>query len=142
MYVCMCMVITCSKSKDQPCKYKVANQSCSWSVGQGKWIFPCPRSRQRIWPREAGLAVPSRVSLLVLRTQAESGAYSRDSSRFPPRRPLIYTSNRRRVSPEFYQVTQLHIDAVHCLESAGTVPVVFKVVPAPGAASSGVTVDQ
>ena len=31
-------------------------------------------------------------------TQAESGAYSRDSSRFPRRRPFIYTATRHRVS--------------------------------------------
>ena len=36
-----------------------------------------------------GLAVPSRVSLLILHTQAESGVYSRDSSRFPRRRSGI-----------------------------------------------------
>ena len=28
-------------------------------------IFPCPRSRLRIWSREMGSAVPSRVSLLI-----------------------------------------------------------------------------
>ena len=28
-------------------------------------MFPCPRSRLRIWSRETGSAVPSRVSLLV-----------------------------------------------------------------------------
>ena len=28
-------------------------------------IFPCPRARLRIWSRETGSAVPSRVSLLV-----------------------------------------------------------------------------
>ena len=44
---------------------------------------PCPCSRLRIWPREkTESAVPSRVSPLMLSTQAESGAYSRDSSRF------------------------------------------------------------
>ena len=47
----------------------------------------------RAW--EFGLArrvrpVPSRVSLLILHTQAESGADSRYSSRFPRRRPFIY----------------------------------------------------
>ena len=55
-----------------------------------------------------------------LHTQAESGAYSRDSSRFPRRRPCIYTANRHRVSPEFYQVTQLRTDGFRCQESAGT----------------------
>ena len=28
-------------------------------------MFPCPRSRLRVWSREAGSAVPSRVSLLI-----------------------------------------------------------------------------
>ena len=32
---------------------------------QGKLIFPCPRSRLRIWSRETGSAVPSRASLLI-----------------------------------------------------------------------------
>ena len=32
---------------------------------QGKIIFPRPRSRPRIWSRETGSAVPSRVSLLI-----------------------------------------------------------------------------
>ena len=31
----------------------------------GKIIFPCPRSRLRIWSRETGSAVSSRVSLLI-----------------------------------------------------------------------------
>ena len=44
-------------------------QSCSWSSQQGKWMFPCLRSRLRIWSRETGSAVPSRVSLLILHTQ-------------------------------------------------------------------------
>ena len=35
-------------------------------------------------------AVPSRVSLLILRTQAEDGAYLRDSSRVPRRRPFYF----------------------------------------------------
>ena len=42
-----------------------------------------------------------RASLLILSTQAESDADSRDSSHFPRRRPFIYTVNRHRVSPEF-----------------------------------------
>ena len=35
------------------------------SAEQGKWIFPCPRSCLRIWSRETGSGVPSRVSLLI-----------------------------------------------------------------------------
>ena len=40
-------------------------QSCSWSAEQRKRIFPCPRSRLRIWSRETGSVVPSRVSLPI-----------------------------------------------------------------------------
>ena len=44
--------------------------------------FPvCSRSRLRVWSRETRSAVRSRASLLILQTQAESGAYSRNSSR-------------------------------------------------------------
>ena len=65
-----------------------------------------------------------------LHTQAESGAYSRDSSRVPRRRPFIYLdrhtpSGQSRV----YRVTQLRTDGVHCRESAGTGPVNLKVFP-------------
>ena len=62
--------------------------------------------------------------------QAESGAYLRDSSRFPRRRPFIY-SNRHTPSGQsrVYRVTQLRTDGVHCRESAGTGPVNLKVVP-------------
>ena len=48
-----------SKSMDQP--GKVANPA----RGELNMIFPCPRSRLRIWSRETGPAVPSSVSLLV-----------------------------------------------------------------------------
>ena len=53
-------------------------------------MFPCPRTCLRIWPRETGSAVLSRVSLFTLHTQTESGAYLRGSSRAPRRRPFIY----------------------------------------------------
>ena len=43
--------------------------SCSWSAEQGKIFFPCLHPCVRIWSRETGLAVPSRVSLLILHTQ-------------------------------------------------------------------------
>ena len=64
-----------------------------------------------------------------LRTQAESGAYLRDSSRVPRRRPFIYL-NRHTPSGQsrVHRVTQLRTDGVHCRESAGTGPVVSKVV--------------
>ena len=40
-------------------------QSCSWSAEQKKIISPCPRACLRIWSREMGSAVPSRVSLFI-----------------------------------------------------------------------------
>ena len=78
-----------------------------------------------------------------LHTQAEFGAYSRDSSRFPLRRPFIYL-NRHTPSGQsrVYRVKQLRTDGVHCRESAGTGPVVLKVVTVTGAAILQVTVDQ
>ena len=79
MFVC-CMALTTG----QGC------QSCSWSAAeQGKTIFRCPRSHLRIWSRETGSAVPSRVSLLISILQTESSACLRDSNRVPRRRPLI-----------------------------------------------------
>ena len=65
-----------------------------------------------------------------LHTQAESGAYLRDSSRVPRRRPSIYL-NRHTPSGQSraHRVTQLRTDGVHCRESAGTGPVNLKVVP-------------
>ena len=73
MYVCICGH-TYSKSMDQP----------------GKVANPARGTCLRIWSRETGPAVPSRVSLLIVHTQAEYGAYSRGSSRVPRRRPFIY----------------------------------------------------
>ena len=67
---------------------------------QGKLLVPCSRFRLRIWSHDIRPPVPSCFSLLILHTQAESIAYSRDSSRFSRRRPFIYTANRHRVSPE------------------------------------------
>ena len=84
--------------------------------------------------RETGSAVPSRVSLLILHsTQAESGAYLWDSSRYPRRRPFIYL-NRHTPSGQsrVYRVTQLGTDGVHCQESAGTGPVNVKLVRVTG----------
>ena len=51
-----------------------------YQLKRGKLSFPFPRSRLRIRSCEKGFAVPSHASLLILHAQAESGAYSRDSS--------------------------------------------------------------
>ena len=57
---------------DQP--NRVANPARG-KLKRGGGEIPCPRSRLRIWSRETGSAVPFRASLLILLTQAESGAY-------------------------------------------------------------------
>ena len=76
-----------------------------------------------------------------LHTQAESGAYLRDSSRVPRRRPFMKppsASGQSRV----YRVTQLRTDGVHCRESAGTGPVNLKVVSSERVLPWQVTMDQ
>ena len=53
-------------------------QTCTWPAEQGKIIFTL------------FLSVPENlVPPFILHTRAESGAYSRDSCRFPRRRPYI-----------------------------------------------------
>ena len=103
MYVCttmyVCVVITFSRVSINRVRLPI---SCSWSAEQGKLMLPYPCSRLRIWSRETGLAVPSRVSLLIVYTQAEFAAFSRESSRFRQRCPFIYTVNRHRASSEFF----------------------------------------
>ena len=104
--------------------------------GTGKMnISLSPFAPENLVSRDGfGRPVPRQLALLHTKTQ--SGAYSRDSSRFPWRRPFIYTAIRHRVSPE-YRVTQLRTIGVHYRESASTGPVVLKVVPVTGAASAG-----
>ena len=77
-----------------------------------------------------GFSSPVPRQTAHLYTQAESGAYLRDSSRVPRRRPFIYL-NRHTPSGQsrVYRVAQLRTDGVHCRESAGTGPVNLKVVP-------------
>ena len=98
--------------------------------------FPCPRSRLRTWSREISSAVPSCVSLLILHTQAESGALP---TGFLPLSEaafiyLLYHSQPPSGQSRVYQVTQLRTGFVHCRESAGSGPVVLRVVPVAGAA--------
>ena len=65
-----------------------------------------------------------------LHTQADTGAYLRDSSRVPRRRSFIdYNRHTPSGQSRVYRVTHLRIDGVHCRESAGTGPVNLKVVP-------------
>ena len=66
-----------------------------------------------------------------LHARAESGAYLRDCSRVPRRRPFIIYLFRHTPSGQsrVYRVTQLRTDGVHCRESASTGPINLKVVP-------------
>ena len=64
-----------------------------------------------------------------LHTRAESGAYLRDSSRGPRRRPFFFLSRHTPSGQSrVYRVTQWRTDGVHCREPAGTGPVNLKVV--------------
>ena len=75
-----------------------------------------------------GSTVPRQPT--YLHTQAEHGAYLRNSSRFPRRHPFIYFSpHTPSGESRVYRATQLRTDGVHCRESAGTGPVNPKVVP-------------
>ena len=93
-------------------------------VSRDKFGRPVPRQPAHSLPHSGGII------------NHQSG-----SSRFPRRRPYLYRqppSDQSRV----YRVTQLRSDSVHCRGSAGTGPLVLKVVPVSGAAFSGFTIDH
>ena len=80
-----------SKSIDEPGSNKVASPARRQLIKQEKIIFPCPRSfvPDNLVLRDGfGSPVPRQPA--HLRTQqAEYGAYLRDPSRVPRRRPFI-----------------------------------------------------
>ena len=78
-------------------------ESCSWSAEQEKCFFPSPRPRLRIWSRETGSAVPSRVFLLIsiLRLNMVLTGFLHIQSFAAASIYLFKTSRRHRVSPEF-----------------------------------------
>ena len=93
-------------------------------------MFPCPRSRLKIWSRETGSAVPSRVSWLISILRMDQVF----TYEIPPDfRGAVYLFilNRHTPSgqPRVCRVTQLRTDGVHCRESAGTGQINFMVVP-------------
>ena len=65
---------------------------CSWSAEQGNCFFPYPRSRLRIGlARRVRPSHPASAhSFSTLRLNHQSGPNSRDSSRFPRRRPILH----------------------------------------------------
>ena len=93
-YVWSSDIIKKQSSMDQP--GKVANPARG-QLNRENDSSPVPvRASEFIWSRETGTgAVPSCVSLLTLHTQAESGAYSPDSSRFSRPRPFIHLTAMR-----------------------------------------------
>ena len=78
-------------------------------------FFLYPRSRLRIWPRETGSTVPSRVSLLISTLRLNLMLTHGIPSRFPGRRhsplvrhsPFIYTVNNNSIARKFWY-------KVHC----------------------------
>ena len=111
------------------------------SIFSRKWINRVRltlllRSRLRIWSRETGSADPSRVSLLILHTQAESGSYSRDSSRFQRRRPNIPSTAIGSVLSSSWYANAYRWRSLPRVV-VGTGSVVPKVVPVTGAAILG-----
>ena len=107
-------------------------QSCSWSAEQGMMNIPLsPYVPEKLVSRD-GFSRPVPRQPAHFHSQAESGAYSRDSSRFTRRRPYNIFLNRYKPSGQsqvYRRVTQLHTNGVHCRESVGTGPVVLKIVP-------------
>ena len=117
---------TYSKSVEQP--GKVANLARG-QVNREMDISLSPSAPENLVSRD-GFASPVPPQPAHLHPHAESGAYLRELSRVPRRRPFIYLncyppSGQSRV----YRVTQLRTDGVHCRESAGTGPENLKVVP-------------
>ena len=71
-YIYVCIVITYSRVWIDRVR-KVANPARGQLNRENEHSPVFIRTCLRIWSRETGLAVPSRVSLLILHTQAESG---------------------------------------------------------------------
>ena len=142
VYVCMCVYMYCHQIARE-----VINRvrlSVLLVVSQrGKYVFSLPQFVPKKLVSRDGFrrSVPRQPA--HLHTQAESGAYSRDFSRFPWRRPFIYLIRHTPSGQcRIYRVAQFRTNDVHCQESAGTGPVVLKVVPVTSAAILQVTMDQ
>ena len=90
-----------------------------------------------------GFGVPVLRQPAHLHTQAESGAYLRDCSRVPRRRPFIYL-NRHTPSGQsrVHRVTQLRTDGIYCRESARTRPINVKKGSSKRVLLSQVAMDQ
>ena len=108
--VCMLYCHTYSKSKDQP--GKVANPARG-QLNRGNSYSLSPFAPENLESRD-GFGSPVPHQLAHLQIQAEYGAYLRDSSRVPRRRPFIYLHRHTpSVQSRVNRVTQLRIDGVH-----------------------------
>ena len=81
------------------------------------------------WVSRDGFSRPVPRQPAHLHTQAEPGAYLRDSSRVPRRRPSFMKPPYAIGSVPSLSGHAMRTDGVHCQESAGTGPVNLKVVP-------------
>ena len=125
------MVITYSKRRINRVRLPILlGVSCT-----GKLIFPRPRSRLRIWSRETGSAVPSRISVLIsiLRLNLVCTYYGirpdfRGGVHIYISKPPYAPSGQSRV----YRIMQLRTDGIHCREFAGIGSVNLKVDPING----------
>ena len=106
---------------------RVRLPSCSWSAEQRKIMFPCPRACLRIWSRETGSAVPSRVSLIIFILRLNLVLTYGIPSEF---RGGVHLLNHHTPSGQsrVYRVMQLRTNDVHCRQSTGTGPINLKVV--------------
>ena len=77
-------------------------QFCWWLAERKIFISLSPFGPENLVSRDRfGRLIPHQPAHPPYGTQAESGAYSRDFSRFPRQRPFIYTANLHRICPKF-----------------------------------------
>ena len=93
----VCMVITYSRVWINRVRLPIL-LVISWNRENNIPLSPCVP--ENLVSRD-GFSRPVPRQPAHLHTQAESGAYLRDSSRVPRRRPFMETAIRHRVSPEF-----------------------------------------
>ena len=128
--MCVCMVITSSKSIHQPGRVVIPARG---QLSREKEFSLSPFAPENVVSRDGFGSRPVPRQPALLYTQAESGAYLRDSPRFPRRPPYIHLIYLNCQTPSgqsrVYRVTQLRTDGVNCRESAGTGPVNLKAVP-------------
>ena len=117
---------TSSKSMDQP--DKVANPARG-QLNRGTMIISLSSLAPENLTSRDGFGSPVPRQPAHLHTQAEAGAYLRDSSRVPRQHRSIYLIRHTMLSVKsrVYRITPLRTEGVHCREFAVTGPVNLKV---------------